>query len=85
MSRRLQHFLLIYDGAQGVLKSQRVFSRADLAVAAYQAAEKQFFADDNVQVVLVAADSLETVQKTHSNFWHGESVEELLRDVLANS
>ncbi len=85
MSRRLQHFLLIYDGAEGRLRSQRAFSRADLAVAAYQASEKEYSADDNVQVVLVAADSLETVQKTHSNFWHGESVETLLRDVLSHS
>ena len=81
MSRSLRHFLLIYDGSLGRLREDvREFTRSDRAVSEYQEAEKLFSADDNVQVVLVAADSIETVKKTHSNFWHGESIQVLLRE-----
>lgn len=83
VSRRLRHFLLVYDCARSRLRSVRTFIRADQALAAYQAAEAELLGDDDVQVVLVAADSIATVKKTHSNFWHGESVETLLRDALA--
>ena len=82
MNRKLRHFLLTYDGARGRLRSVQSFHRADRAVAAYQAEEQNYSAEDQVQVVLVAADSLETVKKTHSNFWHGESVDQLIRDVI---
>lgn len=87
MDRGLLHFLLIYDGAQGRLRHLREFAQhqREAAVAAYEEAEKRYTTDDNVQVVLIAADSLETVQRTHSNFWHGESIEVLLRDALATS
>jgi len=82
VNRKLRHFLLTYDGAAGRLRDVQSFLRADRAVAAYQAEEQKYSAEDLVQVVLVAADSLETVKKTHSNFWHGESVDLLIRDVI---
>lgn len=85
VNKGFQHFLLVYDAAKGQLREVRAFSRADRAVAAYRAAEQTFAAADGMQVVLIAADSLDTVKRTHSNFWRGESIEVLLRDALAHA
>ncbi len=85
MKEPLKHFLLIYDCSRGELREVRPFRRPVAAVAAYQAAEKKYDSDDNVQVVLVAADSLTTVQRTHSNFWRGETIEGLIREIVTSA
>ena len=53
--------------------------------AAYRAMERSYEARPEVQVVLIAADSLETVQKTHSNFWQKWDFRELVMKALRSA
>lgn len=69
----LRHFLLVFDHRAGALVGDvREFDAVDDAVAAYEAAESQFDqASDEVEVVLIGSDSLETVRQTHANYFDG--------------
>jgi hypothetical protein len=49
----------------------------DAAQDAYQGAEKRAFGT-NLDVVLLSADSLETVKRTHSSYFEPKSLDELL-------
>ena len=74
---RYRHFLLIYDQGRGVLLEEpHEFESATEASAAYEAAERRHESDhERVEVVLVASDSLETVKRTHANFFSDVNVE----------
>ncbi len=58
------HFLLVYDRRQGKLVEQRPFSDSKAAVRAYEDMD-----DRDMEIVLVGADSLETVMLTHGNYF----------------
>lgn len=45
------------------------------AEAAYDRAERELGRDPNVELVLVTADSLQTVQVTHASYFTGQTVE----------
>ena len=64
------HFLLVYSYDEQALIEQRAFSDADDAVAAYRAAEDFYRGrSDKFEVVLVGADSIETVMRTHGHYF----------------
>ncbi len=63
------HFLLVYDRRQGKLVEQRPFSDSKAAVRAYEDMEKKHQDDRDMEIVLVGADSLETVMLTHGNYF----------------
>lgn len=67
----MQHFLLIYDHAQQSLRDQRQFSddERDVATQAYQDAETQHRDDPDVEIVLIGADSLATILRTHGHYF----------------
>lgn len=69
----MHHFLLIFDHRSRQLREQRVFGKGESseAVLAYQVAEQAFKDDQNVEIVLIGADSLETVQRTHGHYFDG--------------
>ena len=78
-----QHFLIVFDGATASMKEKiRVFSRPAAAVEAYAEAERRYADDAQVQVVLIASDSLETVKATHPNFWNSGDFAVLARNAL---
>ena len=65
-----RHFLIVFDGATATMRQAvRVFSRPAAAVKAYAESERRYENEPQVQVVLIASDSLETVKATHPNFW----------------
>lgn len=70
----MQHFLLIYDHKSEEMQDQHVFAdkECDDAVAAYQAAEDQYGTDPNIEIVLIGADSLATVARTHGHYFRSE-------------
>lgn len=72
-----RHFLLIYDQEHGVLLDEpQEFESAAEASAAYEDAERRHESDhERVEVVLVASDSLDTVKRTHANFFGDVNVE----------
>jgi len=65
----LQHFLVIYriaDGHADVLPFAHDYKAALLA---YNEAEAEHRGDDDVEVVLLGSDSLETLERTHSSYF----------------
>lgn len=69
----LHHFLIIYNLREGRLVSLTPFDRdARTAAEAYAAVEEAYRerADQgDYEIVLVGADSLETIQVTHSRYF----------------
>jgi len=67
----MQHFLLIYDHKAQELQEKRVFTdkECDDATVAYQVAERQYRDDPNIEIVLIGADSLATVERTHGHYF----------------
>jgi len=65
----LVHFLLVYDRAQQRLVVQRPFTDSGEAVAAYEEMERRHRDARDMEIVLVGADSIETVMLTHGNYF----------------
>jgi len=64
----IRHFLVIYDVAAGKATVTE-FDDYDAALAAYESIEKANLGRDDLDIVLLGADSLETVEKTHSSYF----------------
>lgn len=72
MSDRIQHFLLVFDHAVGhLIRTQEFGEDADAALVAYSSTEANFNARKDIEVVLIGSDSLETVKRTHANYFDG--------------
>lgn len=78
MSQSLVHFLLVYSFDAGKLIHQDEFTDAARAAAAYENAESEYRASGNVdkfEVVLVGADNIETVMRTHGHYFsHSDEI-----------
>lgn len=68
----LIHFLLVYDLANQRLLERRPFTNPEEAAAAYAELEREHHGDKNLEIVLVGADSIETVMTTHRNYFDGD-------------
>ncbi len=66
---KLIHYLLVYDHAADALIEERAFSDAGRALSAYRDAEDEHNDNNQTEIVLVASDSLETIQQTHANYF----------------
>ena len=66
---RMIHFLLVYDRRRQVLDSQEAFDDADRANAAYQELEQRYRSSPDMEIVLVGADSIETIYRTHGHYF----------------
>jgi hypothetical protein len=69
----MHYFLLIYNHAHRALQTVQTFSDKVEAGRAYVAAERASGGDPNVEVVLVGADSLETIQQTHGQYFRARA------------
>lgn len=78
------HVLLVSSHGKGHLLSQQQFHDAGEATAAYEAAEAEHSNDDSLEIVLVAADSLDTIMKTHGHYFR-LSDDSLFSELLASS
>ena len=65
----IKHFLVIYDIANGLAHVDQFERDYDAALAAYGQAEKMHRHDENVEVVLLGSDSLDTLARTHSSYF----------------
>ena len=76
----INHFLVSYDLSTGKTKVKFFGTDYDAAQAAYAEAEQANADDEKLDIVLLSADSLETVKQTHSSYFDGASqrLEELL-------
>lgn len=65
----LVHFLLAYDRRMQRLVFQQPYADSTEAVKAYEAMEEQYRDAKHMEIVLVGADSLETIMLTHGNYF----------------
>lgn len=63
------YFLLTYDRRQGKLLGNRRFKDEAAASAAYAEAEARYRGNEAVEVVLVGADSEQTLRYTHGHYF----------------
>lgn len=71
----LIHFLLIYDVRQQRLVSSDQFADPGEATAAYAQAESRHRLSKDYEIVLVGADSLETIRRTHGHYFGDRDLE----------
>lgn len=83
VSDKIQHFILVFDRHEGRLVRQAEFgTRAQEALAEYEALEELYRDSPHMDIVLVGSDSIETVRVTHANYFEGtaqDSFAEVLR------
>jgi hypothetical protein len=69
MSADIRHFLVIYDISGRAAHVDRYEHDYDAAIDAYAKAEQLYRGRDDIEVVLLSADSIETIKKTHSSYF----------------
>lgn len=68
------HFLLVFDHAQGKLIHEQDFGHdLEAAVIAYGQMEHEHRDNQDIDIVLVGSDSIETVKVTHANYFDGSA------------
>lgn len=75
----IKHFLITFDPASGDTDVRSFGTDYSAAKAAYANAEQANGLSGDLDIVLLSADSLATIEKTHSSYFSGgASLEELL-------
>jgi hypothetical protein len=76
----IKHFLVSYDLNTGETKVEPFGTDYDAAQTAYAEAEQADAEGRQMDIVLLSADSLETIKQTHSSYFDGADrrLEELL-------
>jgi hypothetical protein len=64
----IRHFLVVYDIAAAEAAVTE-YEDYDMALTAYEQIEKENFGRDDLDIVLLGADSLATIEKTHSSYF----------------
>jgi hypothetical protein len=73
----IQHFLVVFDPATGKVDVQSFGTDYEAAQTAYAEAElANGDVDATLDIVLVSADSLQTIERTHSSYF-GEDASKL--------
>lgn len=68
------HFLLVYSFTERRLIDQDEFHDANEATAAYAKAEAKYRGNDKVEIVLVGAESIETIMATHGHYFRRDDI-----------
>ncbi len=77
------HVLLVYDLEEGRLIETDLFEDSDEAMRRYAEAERGHLRDSKVEIVLVAADSLDTIRQTHASYFSEKmTLEEIAKALL---
>ncbi|HEY8303865.1 MAG TPA: hypothetical protein VIG42_04660 [Solirubrobacteraceae bacterium] len=74
----IKHFLITRDVTRHETSVREFGANYDAAQHAYQEAERQARNRSDLDVVLLSADSLETIKSTHSSYFERKSLDELL-------
>jgi hypothetical protein len=74
----IQHYLIVYDIPTGKANVRDFGTDYDGAMEAYAEIEGEMRGRDDLDIVLVGADSLETVKRTHSSYFDTEKTFESL-------
>lgn len=73
MTESINHFLLTFDIGRQTAQVEEFGTEYEMALVAYGAAEERHRSDPQIEVVLLGADSLETLRRTHSSYFMGTS------------
>jgi len=68
-STDIRHFLVTYDIAAREAHVDHFGSDYEAALQAYSRAEETYRGRGDIEVVLLGADSIETIKKTHSSYF----------------
>lgn len=75
----IKHFLVSYDPASDEVTVRSFGTDYDAAQAAYAEAEQATGVNARLDIVLLSADSLDTIKQTHSSYFDGgKALKELL-------
>lgn len=74
----LIYFLIAYNATQGRLESCEEYLQADIAMSDFAALEAEHHERENIQVVLLTADSIDTLKATHPHFFAGSDAADVL-------
>lgn len=66
----IEHFLVVYDPAAKQTDVRRFGTDYDSAQTAYAEAEQANGIEAKLDIVLLSADSLETIEQTHSSYFN---------------
>lgn len=75
----IKHFLVIYDVNRGEAEVRPFGTDYERAIRAYEQLERENRGRDDLDIVLLSADSLETIKRTHSSYF---ATSEQLREEL---
>lgn len=79
----IKHFLITYDIEAGHAKVRRFGENYAAALDAYTRAEEKHRDDSNLDIVLIGAENLEVVKRTHSSYFEtSEEFDALLQEIL---
>jgi hypothetical protein len=82
----IKHFLVVYELGAGEAEAHPYGTDYDAAQEAYAELERDTRSEPDVDVVLLSADSLETIKRTHSSYFETrESFERLLPPGVLNT
>jgi hypothetical protein len=79
-----RYFLITYDLRAHEVAVENFGSDFERAAAMYSVLEERHGDDDRIEVVLVGADSIETIHKTHSHYF-AKSANDLLEQFLTRN
>ncbi len=65
------HFLLVFNRASGELVSMDKFVDQEIATSALSLLERSHEDEEQIEVVLISSDSVETLKKTHGHYFSG--------------
>jgi hypothetical protein len=68
----LTHFLVVFDRATSQLISLRAFENEGGALTEFSLAERSNVGNEEIEVVLLSADSMETLKHTHGHYFSGK-------------
>jgi len=74
----IKHFLVIYDIGAGKAEVREFGTDYDGALRAYDECEHEARDRANIEVVLLSAESLDTIKRTHSSYFESGRLDELL-------
>ncbi len=74
----IKHFLVIYDIDASQAEVKEFGTDYDKALNAYDQFEQDARNHQNIEVVLLSAESLQTIKRTHSSYFESGRLDELL-------
>jgi hypothetical protein len=74
----IKHFLVIYDIDASKAEVREFGTDYDEALRAYDQGEQDARGRSNLEVVLLSAESLDTIKRTHSSYFESGRFDELL-------